>query len=206
MATLYATVEELKEYVGEGTVETRYENLFESSLDGASRAIETYCDRIFSKEDTTASPSATAKTFHAHARYRVFAEDFYSATGLVVKVDDDDDGTYETTLTITTDYLTGPTERRVGEPDYLIDLVGTRTWPRSRRPGVEVTALWGWADIPPEVHLATMELAAEKFKRKDAPFGVVGIDEFGPIRISRSDMRVLSNIPDRLRRHPVLVG
>jgi hypothetical protein len=48
---------------------------------------------------------------------------------------------------------------------------------------VQVTAQWGWAAVPDSVKQATKILAAEIFRLKDAPLGVAGFNDFGPVRV-----------------------
>lgn len=200
---MYATVDDLKQYLDEPGDLARYDELLEVCLSSATEAIDNYTDRFFGREDTAVTPAPSAKRFHPQSRYRLHARDFYSDTGFEVKVDRDGDGVYESTLDAA-DIVLGPVDRHAGEPWYLVDLA-TGVWPQSRRPVVEVTALWGWGEVPAVIHTTCLALAAEEFKRRQALFGVYGYSDLGEIRIS-AKAQPLMRIPDRLRRFPLLVA
>jgi hypothetical protein len=204
MASL-VTLDALKEYLKEPTSSQRHDETLGFALDAASEKIRDYCDRIFTKDDTADTPSATVRTFVATSPYRLLVRDFYDTTDLVVKTDTTDNGTYDTTWTVTTDYMAGPFDQRDGWPYYTIEAVGSRTFPVSRRPTVQVTAFYGWSAVPDAVEQTCLELAAELWKRGDAPFGVVGVDDFGTVQTATSDMRLLSRLK-MYRRFPVLVA
>lgn len=53
---------------------------------------------------------------------------------------------------------------------------------------IVVTAKWGWPAIPTTIVNATLLQAARFWKRRDAPFGVAGVDAMGnAMRVSRLD-------------------
>jgi hypothetical protein len=56
-----------------------------------------------------------------------------------------------------------------------------------------VTGTWGYSATPPQaVADACVILAARYYKRKDAPFGVVGTPELGFMRVTPRDHDVLA--------------
>lgn len=147
----------------------------------ASAAVQQYCGRDF---DKTPSASPTAKTFRATDFRALRVPDFWSTTGLVVATDDNNDGTFETTWTINTDFIVeGPED---GWPYDRILGLGTRSFPfLPVRKGIQVTAAWGWESVPSAVVEATLIKAARLFKRKESPEGVLGgWAEFGAVRVS----------------------
>ena len=158
----------------------------DAAVNSASRAIDEYCGQYFYD-----SGSATARTFHPDSAWKVTTPPFHTLTGLVVKTDDGDTGTFSQTWTVTTDYIYEPfdgkddTGRTV--PWCQIAAVGGRRFYGGRRPRVQVTAKWGWAAVPDEVYSATLIKAARVFKRKDSPTGVEGGYEFGVVRVSYRD-------------------
>lgn len=204
MSTL-VTLDELKTYLKEPTTSDRHDETLQFALDAATAKIQDYTDRLFIKDDTSGTPSASARTYRAIDPYRLYVRDFYDATGLIVKTDTSANGTYDTTWTVTTDYVAGPFDQRDNWPYYTIEAVGGYTFPVSRRPTVQVTALYGWTAIPDAVEQTCLELAADLWKRRDSAFGIVGVDDFGPIRVGNSDDRLLGRLR-MYKRHPVLVA
>jgi hypothetical protein len=114
-------------------------------------------------------------------------DDFGSTTGLVVKTDPDDTGTYQTTLTLNSDFIVEPTNAAAkGRPWTTITIVGSTGFslPTDLRPQLQVTARWGWPTVPDDIEQATYILSADLYKRKDSIGGVLGLSELGAIRMS----------------------
>lgn len=113
-----------------------------------------------------------------------------TTTGLIVKTDTSGDGTYASTLTISTDFILSPANAPDNTPPapYTKIWLPTATFPLSSgRPNLEVTATFGWPTVPDDVKAATLLLARDLFKEmKDAPFGVAGVAEFGVLRIRQN--------------------
>jgi hypothetical protein len=112
--------------------------------------------------------------------------------GLLVAVDSDGDGVFETTWTAA-DYelrpLNGIVGGQPGWPYNQIRAVGSKCFPRcSRRAVLQVTARWGWAAVPAPVHEACLIVASETVKLRDAPFGVAGYGDYGAIRVRNNPM------------------
>lgn len=197
MANEYATLAQLKTWLQlDGT---DHDNDLNRVLTSASRAIDRYCGRIF--YDTG---SASAKTFLADDPYELDVPDFSTTTGLVIVTDTDSDGTYETTWT-TADYQVEPLNLPSGWPWWRIVAIDDETFPTGgRRVTTRVTAQWGWAAEPEEVEQTCLMVAGEMFKRKDAPFGIVGMDEMGrAIRVA-AHYRPLLAMLDDFRRFDVV--
>jgi len=77
-------------------------------------------------------------------------------------------------------------------------------WAWSRQDRCQVTGVFGWPKVPRNVREAARLLAADHFKRKDAPFGVAGFSEYGPVRISQNSM--VGNLLHRYVKTQVKVG
>lgn len=192
----YITTPELAEYLGiTGSGDVL---LVEQSAAAASRQIERYCGRQF---NTTTS--ATARVYRTNRCDLVRVDDFHTTTGLVVKSDTADDGTYDTTWD-TTDYVLEPfggiEDGVSGFPYRTIRAVETRAFYTGARPRVEVTAQWGWTAVPDVVKQATYILAAQLFGLKNATLGVAGFGDFGVVRVR--DIPQVAALLDPLR-HPV---
>lgn len=148
-----------------------------------SRQIDAWCARIFYDTGATLSP----RSYPVTSAGVVSVDDFHTTTGLVVKTDDDDDATFETTWDAA-DYqvepFNGVVDGQPGWPYYRIRAVNTRTFPTStKRPGVQVTARWGWAAVPEQVREACLVQSSRIMKRRDSVFGVAGAAEFGSLRL-----------------------
>lgn len=197
----YATLTELKARLD--IADTTDDDRLTASLATASREIEAWCGRQFND-----AGSASARVFPAARTGLLTVDDFSTTTGLVVATDFGDDGTYETTWAAS-DYqaepLNGVVAGQPGWPYWRLRAVAAREFPVGNlRPSVQVTAQWGWAAVPAAVKEACLVTASELFKLGDAPFGVAGFGEFGPIRV-RMNSRAVSLLAP-YRRHPVLVG
>ncbi len=151
-------------------------------LTTASRAIDAHCHRYFSQDATV-----SARVFYPGDGCLCEVDDISTATGLIVATDTSDVGTFDETW-VAADYqlepLNGMRYGLTGWPYTTLRAVQTLRWPYGRRPSVQVTARWGWAAIPSPVVTACILLTIELYKRKDAPFGVASMSEFGAIRIS----------------------
>lgn len=183
----YATLAELRAWTG--VDDSLDDDILSSALTSAELAVETWCGRKFTQDAgvTAARMRPEAYDWLYLPAFRpggTSTADVSTLTDLVVKTDDNDDGTFETTWTITTDFEVEPFD---GPPFHKIIAVGSRWFPTTlRRPSVKVSARWGWAAVPEPVKHATLILAGEYAKLKDAPFGVVGFGDFGPVRIRQN--------------------
>jgi hypothetical protein len=182
----YATLLEIKSVVGVPAADTADDTLLELAVETASRWIDHYTGRRFWIDS-----AVVARTYTATDWKTLAVDPISTLTGLVVKTDDNDDGVYETTWTINTDFRAAPSNAAAnGVPWTELVAIASRTFPTStsrRFPGVEVTAKGGWPTAPPsDIKHACLLQAARLWKRKDAPFGVAGSVDFG------SEMRLLS--------------
>ena len=183
----YVTRDLVKQYLGIPDA-TSSEN---TPIDNAIAAADAEIDQITGR--TFVVPSgATAKTFIPFDDYTVYVDDIAQTTGLVVKTDTGLDGTYDTTLTITTDYvLTGNSA-----PYRMIKRVDGSAFPRDRygRPTVEVTAFWGYGmAVPDQIAQCSLVIAARLYQRKSSPLGFqAGSVDVGFVRISRTDPEVIA--------------
>jgi hypothetical protein len=176
----YITLANLKTYLKiDDTIE---DTLLENIIESASRSIDRIANRRFYIDST-----ATARTYQNRTYLTCITDDIATSTGLVVKTAPDSTGTYQTTLTIGTDYILNPfNAAQLGRPWTSIVLVGNQSFslPTNARPQIEITAKWGWPTIPDDIEQATYILSADLYKRKDSIGGVLGLSELGAIRMS----------------------
>lgn len=205
----YATTEELEEWNTATTPTTLL--LRERAINAASRAIDQHCNRHFYQDGTVGSP--VARIFEPPCDLRCLElgafNDLASAT-LTLKTDTAGDGTFETTWSAS-DYELLPVNPGSGpepRPYTSVRSIGTLLFPVSTSTGrtarIEITGIWGWPAVPVDVNQACLMLAARIFTRKESPQGVAGFGEFGPIRVTRSDVDVAALL-DPYRRVAVLV-
>ena len=182
----YATLTEIKAYmsISDNTDNDLLENLVES----ASRSIDRIANRRFYLDAT-----ASARLYRAYSDIFVYVDDIGSTTDLVVKTDSNGNGSYAKTLTLNQDYILDPlTAPSLSRPYTQLTMVSnTETWPifpgltqNGLRPGVQVTAKWGWPSVPDDINMACLILTADLYKRKDAPGGILGLGDLGVVRMS----------------------
>lgn len=188
MATQYADKTELKAYIGLSG--SGQDDNIDNALDGASRQIDKITGRRFYQDS-----SAQVKTYTPNNEFILDVDDISTTTGLIVKLDDNDDGTFETTLTINTDFIVEPVNPDIikitGGTTYLapftqIRILNTRSSERfdpSIVNNVQVTAKFGYSFIPEPIKQATLIQGLRLFKRKDAPFNILGNEQTGQIEL-----------------------
>lgn len=162
----------------------------ERAINATSRAIDQYCGRRFWKDATP-----VARVFEAVDSHALPVNDIADAAGLLVEVDSVGDGAFAATWA-SSDYQLRPLNADADGGAYSWSEIATTgglcfPWFRNGRPGVRVTATWGWSQVPDQVTSAAILKAVSLFMRKDAPFGVAGFTEFGPVRITKRDPDVL---------------
>ena len=189
----YVALSELKSALGiTGSTDDSFLNL---AIDSAEESIDDLCGRVF-----TAAGSASARTYRAQP-YLAVTDDVSTLTGLVVKTDTSGDGTFDTTWA-STDYQVEPLNNLTkGRSVNNLRAVGSYTFPvyGDGLASVEVTADWGWPAVPDSIKQATLMLAARLYSRKASPMGVIGVGDFGPVRVSRSDPDIAHLLMDYRR-------
>ena len=182
----YATLTQIKNYLS--ISDSTDNDLLEDLIESASRSIDRIANRRFYADST-----ASARRYRAYSDVFVYTDDISTTTSLVVAVDENGNGTYSKTLTLDTDFIMDPlTASALGRPFTQLTMVSnTESWPifpgltqNGLRPGVQVTAKWGWPSVPDDITVATLTLTADLYKRKDAPGGVLGLGDLGVIRMS----------------------
>jgi hypothetical protein len=185
----YCTLAELKPELRIPSADTDDDTRLEVAIAAASRQIDAHCGRFFWREAGTHT-----REFYANDHRRCEVDDISTVTGLVVQVDDDDDGVFETTLTISTDFILRPLNAADHVPVLpyneivLVDAInGNFPMSQSGRPGVRVTARFGWPAVPDDVKKACLVQSAMLFKSADAVFGVTEFANAGAaLRVGRT--------------------
>jgi hypothetical protein len=203
------TEDDLKEILG--ISDAVDDNRLTMAADAATTMILSYCDRDFFVSSTTPSP----RVYVADHWSYVEVDDISTTDGLVVKTDDDEDGTFETTWSAT-DYQVAPLNGRLSGiewPYTRIDAIDAREFPYNGRQAlVQITAVWGWhADdptddyIPHPVLQAAQIQATSIFKSVDAPLGIAGFGDIGIMRLRQALHPVAIALLAPFRKDPTLV-
>ena len=176
----YTTTALVKASLGIPSATTSEDTAIAAAIAAAESLIDNYTGRTFVAAEST-------RTYMPRTASILDVDDIATLTGLVVKTDEDQDGTFETTLTVTTDYVI----QKNDAPFRIITNVN-RGWPLSLygRNTVEITATFGYASaVPDNIKQAALLLSCRLFQRKASPLGFQAgaISEFGPVRISRTD-------------------
>jgi hypothetical protein len=174
------------------------DSLLEMAVESASRLIDGYTERSFYSGGT----AATTRYYHTQDPYVVQTDDFRTLTSL--KTSSNADGVYDI-VWAADDYQVEPLNDFHGGlpwPHTRIRAVGDYTFPSTPETTVEVTAVFGWPNIPTTLTQATVIQASRIFKRLDSPLGVAGFGDVGVMRVSSSldpDVRMLVEPYRRMR-------
>lgn len=195
----YCSAEDVREQLGDTSAKLSL-TMIERSINAASRAIDRYCSRRF-----WIDPAVVTRLYSPDDNHVVHVRDIATRTGLIVKTDDNLDGTFVKTWVTATDYQLEPLNADLNVTAFAfwrIRAIGTPWFPWSalHRPTVSVTARFGWSAIPDEVVEACVLKSVALFKRKDAPFAMASFGDSGrSVRIGADDVDVVSLL------HPYLI-
>ena len=178
----YVTLSELKAYLDIPNADTTEDALLEQIVEAASRSIDRIAGRRFYLD-----VNASARYYRTRDPYSLLVDDIGSTTDLAVALDTSGGGTYPTAAAYNTDFILEPLNAAaMGRPWTIVTMVGAYLFPYpvNNRPGVRVTARWGWPTVPDDIVEATLILCADLYKRKSSVGGVLGLSEMGAIRMS----------------------
>jgi len=172
----YCTLDELKAKLWPtgSTPDDAEDTPLASVITAVSREFDNYCGRRFY---TTAADETRYYTAE-DAEILLPDDDIVSVTTL--KTDGDGDGTYEETWT-TSDYRLEPVNSALaGRPYTWITLKpqGTRSFPVILH-CVQIVGKFGYSATPAPIKEACLLQCIRWYRRKDAPFGVLGPNEMG---------------------------
>ena len=157
---------------------TADDDMLVAAINAVSRWIDEYTGRRFWKDGAD-----TTRYYTAEFADLLFIDDL-SAALTALYTDEDGDRTYERTWAAT-DYDLQPDNAAAdGKPYTQIATTpdGNYSFPSGAK-GVKITGKFGWPSVPTMIKQATLTQAERVFKRRDAPFGVVGSAEMGQIAV-----------------------
>jgi len=177
----YTTLALVKSSLGIPSSVSSEDTPINAAISAAQALIDNYTGRTFEVSATS------TRTFLPRTASILDVDDIATATGLVVKIDSDQNGTYEETLTVTTDFVL-----EGNDSPYRTIINVNNGWPLSiyGRATVEVTAKFAYSEAAPDnIKQAALLMACRLYQRKASPLGFQAgsIPEFGAVRISRND-------------------
>lgn len=180
----YCGLEELKDRLG--ITDNTDDSSAQMAIQAASSWINEYCGQHFYRITET-------RTFRPHNIWELVIDPVVSVTAL--NIDTTGNGTFDQPWTQNVDYQLkigeyayNPNAYGVARPFKKVQVLQAGKWfpfifPYSHQDRVQITGTWGWPAVPPPVTQACLTLAAQWFKEKDAPFGVLGSPDLGLVRI-----------------------
>lgn len=173
----------------------------------ASRAVDSFCrDRFYPDLDMAGDPDSVARVFWPTSSLTTFID--YASDVAEVALDLDGDGTYEDVWDATDWYtlpLNGIGSNGEAFPAMAINAAGAKVFSGNgmNRPPVQVTAVWGWATVPPAVAQAALLAGKDMWTTKDERAGLIAIGEF--VAVARRNPMFLSLLQP-YRRKQLLVA
>lgn len=187
----YVTSGALRTAIGIGAADVEQAAMLGLAITTASRMIDKACNRQFGKVDTATARLYTPEYDVDRGINVLVIDDLMTLSGSTIAVDYGADGTYSTTVSSSA-FVTYPFNAVAdGKPWNRLLPGSTVASLPSHEASVEITANWGWTEVPSTIQMATTIQAIRLFKRKDSPYGVAGSPEFG------NEMRLLPKLdPD----------
>lgn len=170
----YATLAQLRARLGFATADTADDTILEAIVAAVSRWIDLHCGRRFWVNSVAEARYYTA----TDSDLLLCPDDVVTVTALAC--DEDGDRVYERTWAAT-DYDLEPYNATLdGQPYTRIAVTpnGQYAFPTMAK-AVKVTGTFGWSAVPDAIREACLLQAERIYKRKDAPFGVLGSAEMG---------------------------
>jgi len=191
----YATAAEYRAVTG--MVDTSQDTAILNSLKSISRHVEFKCRRFFNKDSADQT-----RIYVVPADCSTLWIDDMSAAPTSIKIDEDLDGTYETTLAAT-DFELWPLNALLEpEPRPYMQICLTPWGDRaifSKGERVQVIGKFGWPAVPESIKQATIHLAA--ILRLESPRATTRIPEMGDvIGTSPEAQHILRQIVDKYKR------
>lgn len=186
----YVTPEELADYVRTDVETDRPELTL--ACTAAARAIDRAALRQFGVTDAPEARYFTPKWSTLRGQWVIECDDLFAAP-TAIAIDTANDGTYSTSVDLSTIIMLEPNAVAKGKPYGAVALrSGVSVFRPLGYESARLTAVWGWTTgIPAVVKEASRVQGSRFFKRRDSPFGIAGSPEQG------SELRLLARLdPD----------
>ena len=198
IANGYASLSQIKAALRIGAGDATDDALLEMAVESASRLIDAYCGRNFLLGGTA------TRYYNTDDPYVVQIDDARSITS--VRTSSSEDGIFDITFDMTPrtgDIQAEPINDYVGGlvwPFTRLRAIGDYVFPVDKENTVEVTAVFGFPNIPVTVTQATILQSSRIFARLQSPLGVAGFGDMGIMRVGRSLDPDVSQLIEGYRR------
>lgn len=208
----YCTEDDLREQLGDLVQQNLSSRQLIRAVNAASRAVDDWTDRRFWAD---AEPTTRLVYPKGDDGYELWLDvDIASTSGLAIATDPNGNGSY-TNVFDAADYRLWPYDATLPGSLYggWWKLESAGRWRFDVRGingrhgylPVQITARFGWSFLPDPVEQATLLVAAQLFKRKDAPFGVAQFGDIAAVQIVRQDKDV-QGLLQRYQRDAAMVA
>lgn len=190
----YVSKEEVKSRLGISQLSTQDDYELQLAVQGVTDWITGYTGQHFYRV-------TEARTFAPRSVWELSVDPFVPGSITSFMLDYTGDGTFETSWTEGLNYQAlrqgesyNPNAFGTPRPhNFIRVLLGSPateaggqffpfTWPFTHMDRVQVTATWGWQEVPANVQQAALMMAADLFKTKDAPWGIAGMGDLGLVK------------------------
>ena len=198
IANGYASLAQIKAALRISAGDATDDALLEMAVESASRLIDAYCGRNFIYGGTA------TRYYNTEDPYVVQIDDARSITS--VRTSSSEDGIFDITFDMTArtgDIQAEPINDYVGGlvwPFTRLRAIGDYVFPVDKENTVEVTAVFGFPNIPVTVTQATILQSSRIFARLQSPLGVAGFGDMGIMRVGRSLDPDVSQLIEGYRR------
>ena len=198
IANGYASLAQIKAALRISAGDATDDALLEMAVESASRLIDAYCGRNFLLGGTA------TRYYNTEDPYVVQIDDARSISA--VSTSSSEDGIFDITFDMTPrtgDIQAEPINDYVGGlvwPFTRLRAIGDYVFPVDKENTVEVTAVFGFPNIPVTVTQATILQSSRIFARLQSPLGVAGFGDMGIMRVGRSLDPDVSQLIEGYRR------
>ena len=198
IANGYASLAQIKAALRIGAGDATDDALLEMAVESASRLIDAYCGRNFLLGGTA------TRYYNTDDPYVVQIDDARSISA--VSTSSSENGVFDISFNMTPrtgDIQAEPINDYVGGlvwPFTRLRAIGDYVFPVDKENTVEVTAVFGFPNIPVTVTQATILQSSRIFARLQSPLGVAGFGDMGIMRVGRSLDPDVSQLIEGYRR------
>ena len=198
IANGYASLSQIKAALRISAGDATDDALLEMAVESASRLIDAYCGRNFLLGGTA------TRYYNTEDPYVVQIDDARSISA--VSTSSSENGVFDISFNMTArtgDIQAEPINDYVGGlvwPFTRLRAIGDYVFPVDKENTVEVTAVFGFPNIPVTVTQATILQSSRIFARLQSPLGVAGFGDMGIMRVGRSLDPDVSQLIEGYRR------